>query len=121
MIPQDGRPSVDELYEIMGRAGEKWPGRTALALAAGPVRFNELRRRMEGITQRVLTRTLRSMERDGLVMRSVVPGSVSHVEYELTDLGRAARDLMGIIETWIHAHYSQISAARQAFDARERP
>ena len=116
MIPTREDIGWDKLTDIWVRAGDKWTQRTVIALDDGPMRFNALRRHLEGISQRILTRTLRMLERDGLVQRTVVEDTLSHVEYELTALGRSALALNLHVKRWIIAHYDQVVAAREAFD-----
>lgn len=82
------------------------------------MRFNDLRRLLEGITQKMLTQTLRALERDGLVSRTVYPTVPPRVEYALTELGVEAGQLTTAIADWSIAHASQILASRRAFDAR---
>lgn len=88
----------------------------ALRLHDRPVRFNELRRLLDGITQKMLTQTLRRLERDGLVSRSVYPTVPPRVEYALTDLGVSAGQLTGTIADWSVAHVHEILAARRSYD-----
>ncbi|KUJ69793.1 HxlR family transcriptional regulator [Streptomyces albus subsp. albus] len=83
-----------------------------------PMRFSELRRLLDGITQKMLTQTLRALERDGLVNRTVYPTVPPRVEYGLTDLGVEAGRLTGAISTWAVAHAPRILTARQDFDTR---
>jgi DNA-binding HxlR family transcriptional regulator len=87
-----------------------------LRLHGRPLRYNELRRRMDGVTQKVLTRTLRGLERDGLVRRAVYPTVPPKVEYSLTDLGLTAAHLATAIADWSTHHVPQILAARTEFD-----
>jgi DNA-binding HxlR family transcriptional regulator len=84
----------------------------------GPMRFNELRRLLDGITQKMLTQTLRALERDGLVRRTVYPTVPPRVEYGLTDLGVEAGQLTTAIAEWSVAHARQILSSREAFDAQ---
>ncbi|MCF6428127.1 helix-turn-helix transcriptional regulator [Amycolatopsis tucumanensis] len=87
----------------------------------GPVRFNELRRRLEGITQKSLTQTLRALERDGLVDRAVYPTVPPRVEYSLTALGTQVGDMFNVLGEWAEEHVGEILAAREAFDNRPAP
>ncbi|MEV5298600.1 winged helix-turn-helix transcriptional regulator [Amycolatopsis methanolica] len=84
----------------------------------GPVRFNELRRQLEGITQKSLTQTLRALERDGLVDRAVYPTVPPRVEYSLTALGTQVGDMFNVLGEWAEEHVGEILAAREAFDNR---
>jgi DNA-binding HxlR family transcriptional regulator len=83
-----------------------------------PLRFSELRRMLDGVSQKVMTQTLRSLERDGLIRRTVYPTVPPRVEYRLTDLGVEAGTLTSAIADWSTAHVDDIIAARAAFDAR---
>ena len=87
-------------------------------LSDGPVRFNELRRQIDGISQRVLTLSLRNLERDGLVTRTHYPEIPPRVEYALTGLGRTLLPAINALWNWSTAHYSDIVAARRDFDER---
>ncbi|NIH82624.1 winged helix-turn-helix transcriptional regulator [Amycolatopsis viridis] len=87
----------------------------------GPMRFNELRRLLEGITQKSLTQTLRVLERDGLVDRAVYPTVPPRVEYAVTDLGAQVGDMFSILGDWAQEHVDEILAAREAFDNRPTP
>ncbi|SEM26958.1 winged helix-turn-helix transcriptional regulator [Streptacidiphilus jiangxiensis] len=91
---------------------------SALGRFDRPLRFNELRRILDGITQKMLTQTLRTLERDGLVSRAVYPTVPPRVEYTLTDEGRAAGELTTAIADWAVDHAHAIQAARARFDAR---
>ncbi|MFE3457070.1 winged helix-turn-helix transcriptional regulator [Nocardiopsis aegyptia] len=96
----------------------KWVCLVIGALAAGPMRFGALRRRLDGITQKMLTRTLRDLERSGLVGREVFPTTPPQVEYSLTPLGENLGVLMGAIRGWAEEHMNEITEARAVYDAR---
>ncbi|RKS09629.1 HxlR family transcriptional regulator [Nocardiopsis sp. Huas11] len=96
----------------------KWVCLVIGALASGPMRFGSLRRRLDGITQKMLTRTLRDLERSGLVDRQVFPTTPPQVEYSLTPLGENLGVLMGAIRTWAEGHMGEITEARADYDAR---
>jgi DNA-binding HxlR family transcriptional regulator len=107
--------------EMLARVGDKWSMYVIHVLGdAGTLRFNELRSRVDGISQRMLTVTLRGMERDGLVVRTVYPEVPPRVEYSLTRLGRTLRQLVRGLVHWSGAHLSEVDTARAAYDARER-
>ena len=89
-----------------------------MMLGDGPKRFNELKRMVGGISQRMLTLTLRGLERDGLVTRTVFPTIPPRVDYELTDLGRGLSQPVKALGEWAASHQDQIEAARSRFDAR---
>ena len=108
--------------EVMARVGDKWSLQVMDYLGARPKRFNEIRRGVEGISQRMLTLTLRSLERDGLVLRKVHSTKPYQVEYELSALGRDLLYTVGILVRWADRHWEDICAARARFDgANERP
>jgi DNA-binding HxlR family transcriptional regulator len=106
--------------EIFGRIGEKWSMRVVVTLAGGPRRFSELRRAIPSISQRMLTLTLRNLERDGLVSRTVTPTIPPRVDYELTDLGRSLHAPVEALGQWAIQNLARIEAARTAFDASSR-
>ena len=107
--------------EMLARVGDKWSVYVIHVLGdAGTLRFNELRNRVDGISQRMLTVTLRGMERDGLVTRKVYPQVPPRVEYALTRLGRTLRQLVRGLVDWSGAHLEEVDAARTAYDARNR-
>ena len=103
---------------ILSRVGDKWTVLVVMMLAGGPRRFNELRRLVGGVSQRMLTLTLRGLERDGLVTRTVFPTVPPQVEYALTPLGHSLRVPLEGLGTWAFAHLPVVEEARQAFDAR---
>ncbi|MFD8499374.1 winged helix-turn-helix transcriptional regulator [Amycolatopsis sp. NPDC059657] len=94
---------------------------SALRQHGGPMRFNELRRRLTGITQKMLTQTLRALERDGLAARKVYPTVPPRVEYTLTALGIDAGKLLNAIGEWSEHHVPEILDSRATFDARPDP
>ncbi|MBB5082354.1 winged helix-turn-helix transcriptional regulator [Nonomuraea endophytica] len=96
----------------------KWSTLVMGALLDGPRRFNELRRILDGITQKMLSQTLRALERDGLVRRTVYPTIPPRVDYELTELGRSAGGLLAAIAEWSAEHADEVFAARRAYDER---
>lgn len=102
--------------EVLNRVGDKWSVLIVKLLGDGPVRFNELRRQTEGISQRMLTLTLRGLERDGLVSRHVEPTVPPRVEYALTDLGRTLLEPVRALAQWALDHREAIHAAQQSFD-----
>ncbi len=103
--------------DILTRVGDKWSVLTVVLLGAGAARFNELRRALDGISQRVLTSTLRSLERDGLVRRTVHPTNPPQVEYALTDLGFSLLNPVRELATWAQQHRAEVYRAREVFDA----
>ena len=103
---------------MLARVGDKWSLLVIRNLGDGPVRFNELRRRIGDISQKVLSSTLKALERDGLVAREVVPTVPPKVSYELTDLGRELLVPVRGLVAWTFENTDRIVAARDAFDAQ---
>lgn len=95
----------------------KWTHLAVCALRDGPMRFGALQRRLQGVTQKMLTQTLRTLERNGLVTRTVYPTIPPRVDYELTDLGRSAVGVLDEILSWSEQHSAEITAARHRYDA----
>jgi DNA-binding HxlR family transcriptional regulator len=114
-------PANCHAREILARVGDKWSVYVIHVLGdAGTLRFNELRSRVDGISQRMLTVTLRGMERDGLVVRTVHAEVPPRVEYALTKLGATLRELVRGLVEWSGAHLAEVDAARAAYDARHQ-
>lgn len=105
--------------DVLNRVGDKWSVLVIGTLGAGPLRFNALRRAVEGISQRMLTLTLRGLERDGLVHREVHPTVPPQVEYRLTPLGETLLGTISALSAWAAEHREDIRAARARFDAAE--
>ena len=113
-------PKVEALvHELIGRVADKW---TMLVLEeleeAGTLRFTQLSRAIPGISQKMLTQTLRAMERDGLVRRTVHPVVPPHVDYDLTDLGHGLGESFCGVWRWAEKHLGDVERARGEFDAR---
>jgi len=106
---------------ILARVGDKWSVFVIMLLGDGPRRFNEIKRMVGGISQRMLTLTLRGLERDGLVTRTVFPTIPPRVDYELTDLGRGLSQPVEALGRWAMDHQTEIQAARARFDGRNEP
>jgi DNA-binding HxlR family transcriptional regulator len=104
--------------QVLATIGDKWSGLLVNALADGPRRHGELRTRIAGASQKMLTQTLRTLERDGLVSRTVTPTVPVRVDYELTDLGRTLLPVLRALKDWSETHFPQIKAARQRYDVR---
>jgi DNA-binding HxlR family transcriptional regulator len=103
---------------ILSRVGDKWTVLVVMLLGGGPRRFNDIKRQVDGISQRMLTLTLRGLERDGLVRRTVTPTIPPRVDYELTPAGFSLLDPVQALGAWAQAHIETIEAARSAFDAK---
>jgi DNA-binding HxlR family transcriptional regulator len=106
-----------EIREVLDRIGDKWSLLVVELLGEGTKRFMELRREIDGISQRMLTLTLRHLERDGLVTRTVHPVVPPRVDYDLTPLGRSLLDAVEPLVAWTRDHRDQIAAARTSNDA----
>jgi DNA-binding HxlR family transcriptional regulator len=107
------------ISELLARVGDKWTVLVIRHLGDGPMRFNALKRQVGDISQKMLAATLRSLERDGFVTRSVTPATPPQVEYALTDLGHSLLAPVGELARWTIANAERIEAARRAFAARE--
>jgi DNA-binding HxlR family transcriptional regulator len=105
--------------EMLVRVADKWSMYVIHVLAAaGPLRFSELRRRVDGVSQRMLTVTLRGLERDGLVQRTMYPEVPPRVEYVLTPLGATLREIVRELIEWSGSHLAEVDRARARYDAR---
>lgn len=103
---------------VLERVGDKWSLYAIFALGGGARRFTELKRSIDGVSQRMLTVTLRGLERDGIVSRTVYPEIPPRVEYALTPMGRTLLDAVGALIAWADSHLGEIEAARQDYDRR---
>ncbi len=101
---------------ILSRVGDKWSVLVVMLLGSGPRRFNELKRMIGGVSQRMLTLTLRGLERDGLVKRTIFPTIPPRVDYALTDLGRSLQEPVKALGLWAFEHHAAIEDARRRFD-----
>jgi len=115
-VPEDCRA----VSEVLSRVGDKWTVLVVGELGNGRKRFNEIRRALGSISQRMLTLTLRGLERDGLVTRTVFPTIPPRVDYELTKLGRSLLEPVSGIGLWARQNRAAIAEARQRFDANPR-
>ena len=111
-LPADCRA----ISEVLGRIGDKWSVLVVTRLGDGPKRFNELKRSIGGISQRMLTLTLRGLERDGLVTRTVFPTIPPRVDYALTPLGRDLLQPVSALGAWAIRNQAKIAKARERFD-----
>lgn len=98
---------------VLDRVAEKWTGLVVLALSDGTLRFGELRERIGGVAPKVLTQTLRALERDGLVNRTVYAEVPPRVEYALTDLGASLGEPLATIQAWAEKNVGRVMAARE--------
>jgi DNA-binding HxlR family transcriptional regulator len=127
--PQEGTPmsprnkrteSCPAVKEVLNRVGDKWSVQIVDLLGEGPMRFSDLRRSIEGISQRMLTLTLRGLERDGLISRTVFPEIPPRVEYELTRLGKTLLEPISALAEWADRNRTSIQDAREKFDTRSK-
>src|SRR6202030_2861861 len=118
-LPDPATEDCRALGSILARVGDKWTVLIVVLLGDGPKRFNEIRRMVEGSAQRMLTFTLRGLDRDGLVTRTVFPTTPQRVDYELTKLGGTLWDAVEPLGLWARAHVGEILASRQQFDRKD--
>jgi DNA-binding HxlR family transcriptional regulator len=105
--------------EVLDQVGGKWSMQILLAAIRGPVRFTELERTVEGISRRMLTLTLRNLERDGLITRTVYPTVPPKVEYMATEIARELSDALCAVIEWADRHRASIAQSRQAYDQQK--
>jgi DNA-binding HxlR family transcriptional regulator len=115
-VPEDCRATS----EVLARVGDKWTVLVVSTLGDGTMRFNELRRALGSISQRMLTLTLRALERDGLVTRTVFATVPPRVDYQLTRLGRSLLEPVNALALWARKNRAGIQDARRRFDAASR-
>jgi DNA-binding HxlR family transcriptional regulator len=115
-VPEDCRA----VSEVLARVGDKWTVLVVSELGSGTKRFNEIRRALGSISQRMLTMTLRGLERDGLVTRKVYPTIPPRVEYGLTKLGRSLLEPVSGLGLWARQNRNTIEEARRRYDAEHR-
>jgi DNA-binding HxlR family transcriptional regulator len=114
-------PSSCRAREVLQRVGDKWSVYVIDLLGQGTKRFTELHRSIGGITARMLTVTLRGLERDGIVTRTIHPVIPPRVDYALTPMGRTLLDTIGQLVSWTDSHLPEIEAARAEYDAKHLP
>ena len=107
--------------QVLARIADKWSSLVILALSEGTHRYSELQRRIGGVSQKMLTQTLRSLESDGLVRRTVHPVVPPMVEYALTPLGRSLEEPLSAVRHWAERHLPEMLATREKRRARLRP
>ncbi|MES4904752.1 MULTISPECIES: helix-turn-helix domain-containing protein [unclassified Streptomyces] len=106
------------IRDVLDRVGDKWSVLVIVELAGGPRRFRELQRAIDGISQRMLTLTVRRLERDGLVLRTVYPTVPAQVDYRLTETGASLTHLVKALAEWSLAHRPVITEARSEYDRK---
>lgn len=116
---QSCKEALVPLTEVLAQIGGKWTIHIVMALGHGPMRFSELLRGIDGVSQKMLTTTLRDLERDGFVTRTVTPSIPPRVDYELTDLGTDLWEALGAISAFAHANRHRVDEARNRFAERE--
>ncbi|SPF80127.1 winged helix-turn-helix transcriptional regulator [Pseudoprimorskyibacter insulae] len=104
------------IRDVLDRVAQKWTLLILIALERGPQRFSALQRQVGDISKRMLTQTLRQLERDGMISREVFPTKPPSVEYALTDLGRSALNPIAALRDWADENHGRINEARKAFD-----
>jgi DNA-binding HxlR family transcriptional regulator len=116
--PAAGEPSACHAREVLQRVGDKWSMYVINLLGQGTKRFSELHRSIDGITARMLTVTLRGLERDGIVTRTIHPVIPPRVDYALTPMGLTLLDAIGQLVSWADSHLPEISAAQADYDVK---
>ena len=114
-VPEN--PEACPVRDVLDRVGQKWTILVLISLEAGPRRFSSVRRALGDISKRMLTQTLRQLERDGMISRTVYPTTPPAVEYALTPLGVSALTPIAQLTEWAEAHHDAIRNAREIFDA----
>jgi DNA-binding HxlR family transcriptional regulator len=117
-LPDLNSEDCRAVSSVLARVGDKWSVLIIVLLGDGPKRFNEIKRMVGGISQRMLTLTLRGLERDGLVKRIQFPTIFPRVDYELTQLGRSLWEAVKPLGEWAQGHVVDITRARAAFDKK---
>lgn len=120
-IPDRESSDCRAVSAVLARVGDKWSVLIIMLLGDGTKRFNEIKRMVGGISQRMLTLTLRGLERDGLVKRTIFPTVPPRVEYELTPLGRSLWAAVEPLGSWAQGHVADIKKAQDRFDKRAKP
>jgi DNA-binding HxlR family transcriptional regulator len=103
--------------QLLGRLSDKWVSLVVSALAAGPLRYSDLGRKIAGVSPKMLTQTLRALERDGIISRTVTPSVPVRVDYALTPLGTGLACLLTAVKDWAENHFDEVRAARERYDA----
>ncbi|MEM9320689.1 MAG: helix-turn-helix domain-containing protein [Pseudomonadota bacterium] len=116
MLDDERCPDCTRINEVLSRVGDRWSVLVVISLAQyGTLRFNEIKRNL-GISQRMLSLTLKELERDGMVNRTQYPTIPPKVEYELTKMGKSFREPVTVLGCWALEHLEKIDAAREAYD-----
>ncbi|MFD8718667.1 winged helix-turn-helix transcriptional regulator [Streptomyces sp. NPDC059629] len=104
-------------HQLLDRISDKWVSLVVCALSPGPMRYSELARKLAGVSPKMLTQTLRSLERDGILARTVTPAVPVRVDYELTPLGISLTLLLAGVKDWAESHIEEVREARERYDA----
>ena len=107
------------VHEVLAQISGKWTILVVQVLSAGPRRFSEIKRHIDGVSQKMLTATLRDLEKDGFVSRKVTPSIPPRVDYALTDMGQELQEPLRVIGNWAHANRHRVEEARERFAERE--
>lgn len=118
--PEQCRTAVVPMADVLGRMGSKWTIHILIALFQGPMRFGDLKRHVAGISQKMLTQTLRELEQDGLVTRTVTPLIPPRVDYELTPMGMELQGPLSAMGEWATRNRERVAQARIAYAERGR-
>jgi len=116
---EECKQAIVPVNEVLSQIGGKWTMYIIIALGHGPLRFSELKRKIDGVSQKMLTATLRDLEKDGFVSRKVTPSIPPRVDYELTEMGVELREPIFHLTRWAKANNARIAEARERFAARE--
>lgn len=119
MAPRNNANHACPIRDVLDRIGDAWSVLVLMELAKGPCRFNAFLRVVDGISQRMLSVTLRTLERDGMVSRRVLPLAPPQVEYALTEVGESLNETLISLRSWAASNQPAVRAARTAFDARQ--
>ena len=118
-LPDHKIADCQKVSRVLARVGDKWSVLIIMLLRGRPCRFSELKRGIDGVSQRMLTLTLRNLERDGLVTRTVTPSIPPRVDYELTALGHSLAEPVQALGAWTFANLDALDAAQARYDARD--
>lgn len=116
-MQRDDLNAACPIRDVLDRVGDKWSSLIMLSLKPGAKRFGALRREIEDISQRMLTETLRNLQRDGFIARKVIPVTPPQVEYSLTALGQSLQAKLGVLAEWSSQNHDAIRAARKIYDS----
>ncbi|AKJ11602.1 HxlR family transcriptional regulator [Streptomyces incarnatus] len=103
-------------HQLLGRLSDKWVGLVIAALSGGTKRYSDLGRQIAGVSPKMLTQTLRTLERDGIISRTVTPSVPVRVDYDLTPLGTSLATLLTAVKDWAETHFEEVRAARERYD-----